>query len=224
MMVMPSNNCKAEVHYWQGLYGGLGHLYAPGGERGPYAHLPYALDNGAFGAFTRQESFDTVAFLKLLEWSSVREIEPLWVVVPDEVGEPRATLEKWSEWAPRIRDNFGYQLALAVQDGMVPKDIERLTVAPDVLFVGGSIKWKWKTMPLWCETHPRVHIGRVNSPERLYRCWDLGVESVDGTGWFRGDQAQLEGLRRFLELQSDGALEAACFAREPMRELWGVRS
>ena len=30
MLVMPANNGKWQVHYWQGLYGGLGHLYGPG--------------------------------------------------------------------------------------------------------------------------------------------------------------------------------------------------
>jgi len=28
---------------------------------------------------------------------------------------------------------------------------------------------------------------------------DSGAESVDGSGWFRGDQNQLAGLERFLE-------------------------
>ena len=30
-----------------------------------------------------------------------------------------------------------------------------------------------------------VHVGRVNSMKRLRVCEDLGVDSVDGTGWFR---------------------------------------
>lgn len=216
MIVMPANNCKAEVHYWQGKYGGLGHLYAPGGERGPYGHMPYALDNGAFGAFMREEEFDAVAFCGLLEWAKGQEQKPLWVVVPDEVGEPEITLARWSEWAPNIHAEYGYKLALAVQDGMTRHDLDDLDPSPDVVFVGGTTKWKWSMVPHWCAAHPHIHVGRVNSPTRLYRCWELGVKSVDGTGWFRGDASQTGGLREFLERQSAGTLQKQVNAMQPL--------
>jgi len=217
VIVMPSNNCKAEVHYWQGKYGGLGHLYAPGGERGPYRHLPYALDNGAFGAFSRGDDFDAEAFTDLLEWAAAQAIEPLWVVVPDVVGDAKATLEKWQREAAGVRDRFGFRLALAVQDGMRPSDVRELKLEPDVIFVGGSTRWKWESLPGWCATHPRVHVGRCNRPEALYRCAALGVESCDGTGWFRGDPVQTEGLRLFLERQSRGrAVQHYDMTREPL--------
>jgi len=214
---MPSNNCKAEVHYWQGKYGGLGHLYAPGGERGPFPHLPYALDNGAFGAFSRGESFDQPRFMSLLKWAQAKDQDPMWVVVPDVVGQARQTLRRWADLAADLRDRFGYALALAVQDGMTPDDVRHLDLAPDVIFVGGSTRWKWQTLPSWCTAFPRVHVGRCNGPEPLYRCAALGVESCDGTGWFRGGPERYAGLLRFLQRQSEGtAVSHYDVSREPL--------
>ena len=44
---------------------------------------------------------------------------------------------------------------------------------------------------MWAESGKRVHVGRVNSMRRVWLCHDLGIESVDGTGWFRdGDNHQ----------------------------------
>ena len=204
MMVMPSNNCKAEVHYWQGAYGGLGHLYAPGGQRGPYPHLPYALDNGAYGAFKNDRPFDWEAFDALITWAEAKDTQPLWIVVPDVVGSADETLAMWCERAAPLRQRTGWNLALACQDGMTPESVASLEVAPDVLFIGGSTPWKWESLAGWCAFHPRVHVGRVNSPMRLAQCLDLGVESVDGTGWFRGDPKQTGGLHDFLKRQAAG--------------------
>ncbi len=39
-MVMPANNTSWLVHYWAGLYGGLGHLYSPSRSEQPFPHLP----------------------------------------------------------------------------------------------------------------------------------------------------------------------------------------
>lgn len=46
------------------------------------------------------------------------------------------------------------------------------------------------------------HIERINTYRWHRVCADAGAESVDGTGWFRGDKEQLEGLRRFLAEQA----------------------
>jgi hypothetical protein len=73
-------------------------------------------------------------------------------------------------------------LAFAVQDGMTPDDV------PDgarIVFVGGSDAFKWRTVETWAAHFPRVHVGRVNNIDRVWQCDDLGIESVDGTGWFK---------------------------------------
>ena len=60
MMVMIANRSGVEVGYLAGRYPGvLGHLYSPGAQRGPWPFLPYALDNGRYGAWAKIEWLST---------------------------------------------------------------------------------------------------------------------------------------------------------------------
>jgi hypothetical protein len=172
--------------------GTLGHLYSPEGKRGPYEEFPYALDNGCFARW------DPAAFRALLEWAFQNGTLPAWVVVPDVVGDWEETKLRWEAWAPWMRETYGIPLAIAVQDGSTPAEVAALSPAPDVVFVGGTTKWKWESAARWCASFPRVHIGRVNSPQQLWECERMGAESCDGTGWMRGDRKQKLGLVQFL--------------------------
>jgi hypothetical protein len=151
--------------------------------------VPYALDNGAFKGFVEGK------WKALLRWACLSGQPPLWAAVPDVVSDSKATSARWDEFSPEAA-RYGWPLAFVVQDGHEPDDVP---ADAGVIFVGGSTEWKWLSLPMWCEAFDRVHVGRVNSPEKLYQCHRLGVESVDGTGWNRGDPRQLNGLLRFLE-------------------------
>lgn len=201
MIVMVSNNTSWRTHFLQGKYGGLGLLLPPNGLRGPYPHLPhYAMDNGAYPAWKNQEPWDQAAFEKALDWASEKDPLPKWVVVPDVVANPDATLRKWDEWAPRI-EQLGFTLALAVQDGMTP-ELVRAHTSPEVVFVGGTREWKVASRSTWAHEFPRVHVGRVNRTHDLIACHKLNIESVDGTGYFRAPPGLRE-LTRYLELRGD---------------------
>lgn len=203
--MMPSNNSSCRLGYLAGKFEGrIGWLLSPDGWRTPHDFMPYALDNGAYARW------DEAAFLDMIRncaaQVALREIEPpRWVIAPDVVGNRIATLERWLEWAPRLRA-FGWPLAFAVQDGMkqsdVPKDAE-------VVFVGGTTTWKWATVRDWCRHNQRVHVGRVNGYSDLWYCDMAGVESCDGTGWFRGDKVQFVGLVQYLIEATSGGLRAA---------------
>lgn len=206
MLVMPANNGRYLVHYWAGLYGNLGHLYSPGGQRGPFKHLPYALDNGAYSAHINHSEWDADAFKMLLAWAGDADIPPMWVACPDVVADACATMKRWDEWSPVIRD-AGFNAAMVVQDGMTLADVR--AADPDAVFIGGSTEWKWLWLWRFCDSHPVVHVGRVNGYRDLIKCYRAGASSCDGTGWFRGDQDQLAGLERFLREQSDNAIPAA---------------
>lgn len=196
MLVMPSNNNGIQIGHLAGKYPGkLGHLYSPGGQRGPYRFMPYALDNGAYGAFMRNEKWNSKAWLDLLHWAKMSGQAPLWTLVPDVVGDRARTLDAWEIWSP-VAAKYGWPLAFAVQDGMTILDVPKGT---HVVFVGGSTEWKWKTAASWCKAFRRVHIGRVNTFQKLVLCEEMGAESVDGTGWTRGDQKQWNGLVAWLE-------------------------
>lgn len=183
-MVMPANNSSAIVHYWAGRHPGrIGWLVGPSAmsktKLRPW--MPFALDNDAFGAWTSGKPWSEGAWLAMLQAVRLSGLRPRWVLVPDVVADREATLESWRRYAPVARA-YGWPLAMAVQDGMTPDDLPE----DCVVFVGGTTDWKWRSLPGWCATGRRIHVGRVNELERLHICERLGVESVDGTGWMRG--------------------------------------
>lgn len=202
MKIMPSNNSGLRVGYLAGKYPDrIGWLISPGGWRTPPSWMPTALDNGAFGAWTRGDEFDVNGWLDHIELAH-QQCAPQWLVVPDVVTDKGRTLESWRLWSNQLRKLYPRTpLALAVQDGMTPDDVPD---DADIIFVGGSTEWKWRNLTQWTHNFPRVHVARVNTERLLWMAHDSGAESCDGTGWFRGDQAQLDGLYRYLEQSTKG--------------------
>ena len=186
----------AQRYYPWGLFG---HLYSPDGWREPMNCFPYALDNGAYAAYKRGAAWDGEAFLRHCDKTAAADQPPMWVVCPDVVADRAATLRQWDEWAPRLRREYGWSLAFAVQDGMAPVDVPG---DHSLVFVGGTMTWKLNTLALWCGTFSRVHVARINRVELLYRCQELGAESVDGTGWWHEDSGQWQGLCRWAAEQT----------------------
>lgn len=181
-MVMPANNLSGIVHYFAGKYpGSIGMLNSPFSWKRPPFYIPYAIDNGAY---TRWEP---ESFKRILGMATFIH-KPLWVLVPDAVGDRDTTLRLWDEWSPYIRGG-GFRLAFACQDGMTEKD-----VPPDAhcAFIGGSTKWKLDNAHRFKGSAPILHIGRVNTENRLRWAVEIGADSVDGTGFFRGSQGELK--------------------------------
>lgn len=201
MLVMPANSSGWFWHCLARETGRIGHLYSPGGQRGPWPWFPYALDNGAFSCWDMdsnkfsEEKWAKVEseWRRLLLWSQCANQKPLWAIVPDVPGNAEATVERWGRFAWMVQD-AGIQLAVAVQDGMSSETVRRLHPAPDVIAVGGTTEWKWDTAEMWCSEFERVHLLRCNSPEKLAWLESVGCESADGTGWNRGDRKQTKGL------------------------------
>lgn len=195
-MIMPSNHSSPIIHYWAGKYPGkIGWLVGPSSLKKTKfrAWVPYACDNDAYSAFMTKQPWNEAAWLRML--SLVQS--PLWVLCPDEVANKDATLEKWDRYSPMLKER-GFTVAFAAQDGMTEKDVPQ---SAEVIFIGGSTDWKWRNVARFCEHFSRVHVGRVNTMDRVYFCAKHGVESVDGTGWFRDgeDNPRLKQLERFLE-------------------------
>jgi hypothetical protein len=202
MIVMPANSSGGS--FWTPLAretGRLGHLYSPGGQRGPWPWFPYALDNGAFSCWEpKANTFDDGKWRGverqwelLIVWAQSAAMKPLWAIVPDVPGDAAATFERWERFAERVP----FHRALAVQDGMTPEMVGWLYPQPDVIAVGGSTDWKWATVSEWAKAFPRVHLLRCNSPTKLYELEEMGIESCDGTGWNRGDRKQTQGIEEW---------------------------
>lgn len=143
--------------------------------------FPYAIDNGAWTAFTQGRPFNEAAFVGLL-----RELGASadWTVLPDIVAGGHASLEMSLRWMRRVLDETPRAL-LAVQDGLVPGDV-RAFVGPRVgVFVGGSTAWKLSTMSEWAalarDAGAWCHVGRVNTARRIRACTAAGATSFDGT-------------------------------------------
>lgn len=184
MMLMPSNHSSKAIRELAVKYPGrIGWLVGPSAHKKTKlrSQIPFALDNDAFSAWSKKREWDVAAWRAMLAWARDSGFTPLWALVPDIVTNKRATIENWITYAPEAR-SFGWPIAFAVQDGMETSDIPK---DADVVFVGGSSNWKWRTAEMWCKNFKRVHVGRVNNERRLQYCEDIGAESVDGTGWFR---------------------------------------
>lgn len=193
MIVMPSNNTGFAAGFLFGKHPGkLGHLHSVESPREPVLNIPWAMDNGVFGAWQSGRKWSEEPLYRYLDdyaaWG------PRWVVVPDWVGDREQTLALWEHHAPAI-SGFGVPLAMAVQDGMTPADVPANC---DVIFVGGSTSWKWRNLKTWTAAFPRVHVGRVNSTRLLQMAAAAGAESCDGTGWFR-DPTRTQELAKYLE-------------------------
>ena len=160
--------------------------------------MPWAMDNGAYGAWTEQREWDEAAFYSkaLFPWHP----GPLWIAVPDVVADREGTLASWARHAPQLA---GKPLAFVVQDGMTAADVPG---SAEVVFVGGTTEWKWRTVRGWCRDFPRVHVGRVNGERGLWQAHEAGAESCDGTGWGRDPSRKdkLPALIRYLDESTNG--------------------
>lgn len=126
----------------------------------------------------------------------------LFVTAPDVVGDAARTLEQFEEWYDDLTTVL-QPIALVAQDGLEPDQVPWARI--DALFIGGTTGFKLgeKARVLIKEARTRskwVHMGRVNSYERVrYARW-LGCDSIDGTqfSWFRDTKlpAYLNSLRQ----------------------------
>lgn len=158
----------------------VGLLVQPGSglERQLVRYRYWAADNGCFA---QGDSFDPDAWIEWLE--RLRQYSGcLFATAPDVVGDMPATLKRSQPWLAEIRA-LGFPAALVAQDGAEFLQLPWDTF--DVLFIGGTTKWKLGGAALVAaEAHRRgvpVHMGRVNSLRRLQAAVLMGCSSVDGT-------------------------------------------
>lgn len=209
MIVMPSNHSKGIVHYWAGKNYPIGWLLTPDTMlKTPICnYIPYAVDNGRFAVWSENKEWNEENFIKYLDFYCSYELKPRWIVVPDAVGDRDETLSEWGKWSPALRE-YEVPLAFVVQDGMRKEDVPE---DADIIFIGGTFAWKWENIRHWTDNFDRIHVGRVNTYNHLRTCRSLGVESCDGTGWFRHPD-RWKGLEKYFMIEN-GEME------EPQLEL-----
>lgn len=160
----------------------LGVLSSPDRYYRDVLDWPWAADNGAYSGF------DALQYRQMLA-----EIDQLWgcrfVTLPDVVGDAAATLLLAYDWWREV-NRHNLPIALVAQDGLTLRSTPWGQI--DALFVGGSSKFKMgeQARELVAEARERglwVHMGRVNSHQRLRYAKAIGCDSVDGTSfsWFK---------------------------------------
>lgn len=182
MLIMGQSN--RIWHYWAGKHpGSVGVLLGPSyGKKVPIDKwMPFVLDNDAFTCWRDKKPWSEDAWRSMLQMVGMTGQKPLWAAVPDVVADREATIANWPIYSPEIRKR-GWPTAFCVQDGMTEEDVPK---DADVVFVGGTDKWKFPNLERCTKAFKRVHCARVNAPEMILACERLGCESVDGTGWFR---------------------------------------
>jgi hypothetical protein len=154
----------------------------------PHSRTPktfYALDNGAFSAYinSREENFAGYpAFIKKFK-------SPDFVVVPDLVAQGMKSFKFSCKWMNKLPE--GYPYYLAVQNGMINREVGKVIQHFAGLFVGGTIDWKKKSAKEWIELAHRhdkkCHIGRIGTWQDILWAKRLGADSIDSTSWAQND-------------------------------------
>lgn len=142
----------------------------------------FAIDNGAWTSYQRGQRFDGSRFVALLEKLGARAD---WIVVPDVVGDARASLRLTARWLPRV-ERYGAPMLIAVQDGMSPRDVTAWIEGGCAgVFLGGSTAYKLASAirwGAWCaDRGVHFHIARVNTARRIRLCQEARASSFDGT-------------------------------------------
>lgn len=145
------------------------------------------LDNGCFTESGRQrfERLGLDGYIALGEraielWGD----EMLFATAPDVPMDWRGTLKASLPVLERLRERLPSRAALVLQDGATPENIPWKQI--DWVFIGGSTEWKIGPMARACAAearrrHKGVHMGRVNSLERMRIAQSFGCDSADGT-------------------------------------------
>ncbi len=173
-------------------YGGepwLGQLLCPRSRNAIVLPL-WAADNAAFS------TFDAVAYRRMVDEIATMPTRPLFVTVPDVVGNAHETRWRFADWYPVLKP-FRLPLAYVLQDGELAPPWPLISA----VFVGGSTAFKVgpEARAFITEAQRRgkwVHMGRVNTIRRLMYAQQLGVDSVDGSGFARFPDAMLPRFRR----------------------------
>lgn len=162
--------------------------------------LPWAADNAAFS----NPDDDKFWRLCIDAWGMQRHNTPLWVAVPDVVGNHSETLRLFSAWHDCWTAEIGhipFPLAFVLQNGCTADSIPWDAI--EAVFVGGDDRFKLRlAAPLIDEAKDRgkwCHIGRVNSLQRLRYAYDVRADSVDGTCFSMFPEKKIPWAVRYLQ-------------------------
>jgi hypothetical protein len=165
----------------------LGRLLTP--RHGPnldeMSGLQWAADNDCFQGLDERR---WRTMLGAIQHASGR---CLFVVVPDKVADAETTAAMFERYHDEMRRR-GLPLALVAQDGLeqIPAWLARTWPRIDALFIRGGDDFKLGRAAASIAAQAKrrrkwVHMGRVNSEQRIRYAASIGCDSIDGTKWVR---------------------------------------
>lgn len=149
------------------------------------AGVPWCADNGFFSNPDEEYFREWLAGIIGSKGCS-------WVCCPDVVGNAKETLRLWLRWKSHI-EGIGFTPAYVLQDG---SDVDSIPEAR-VYFIGGTTGFKLGPAAAECAAEVKrrgawLHMGRVNSIDRLIYAHSIGCDSVDGTSYAKWSMVNLE--------------------------------
>lgn len=156
----------------------------------------WGADNDCFN------KLDKSAYLYMLRKLSMGQVDSLkFVTIPDVVGDHRQTLRRFTAWEPVVR-KYGLPVGFVAQDGATVESVPWGQI--DALFIGGTTTWKLSQLAavLILEALSRgrwVHVGRLNSFQRIRYFNALGASSYDGGQYSMFSETYIPAALRYLE-------------------------
>jgi hypothetical protein len=171
-------------------------------EATPRAGFLWAADNDAYSGF------DTGRYVQMLD--ACEQVPGcLFVTAPDVVGDAEATARRYEEWVRPILAR-GLPLGYVLQDGATT-DLDWPHIS--AVFVGGTTRWKMgeEAAELVAEARRRgkwVHMGRVNTWQRIEHANAIGCDSIDGTSLSMFTDTYLDRFSEMANSPRQGRLDA----------------
>jgi hypothetical protein len=155
----------------------------------------WAADNGRFN---NPENYTNKRYL---DWLAKQPGNCLFATAPDVVGDHDATLAMCLPMLKQLRRE-GRLAGFCAQDGATPDTVPWDDF--DVLFIGGSTKWKLSgAVSNLCQAGKKrkcsIHIGRVNSFQRIKAITAIGADTCDGTFLAFGPDKNIPKLLAWLD-------------------------
>jgi hypothetical protein len=173
----------------------LGFLVTPDLRQQPPADAVFAADNACY---SNPDGYSDEGYLRFL--GSLPADRCLFAPAPDVVGDHQATVARSVPMLPRIR-SVGFPAAFCAQDGWNEESTPWGEF--DVLFIGGTTEFKFRggrDAAVAALRHgKRVHMGRVNSKDRLRAAAAIGCQTADGTFLRFGPDVNTIRLFRWLD-------------------------
>jgi hypothetical protein len=142
----------------------------------------WAVDNSCYSGFTPSKYFSVLDYIGQQDRSKLA-----FITIPDVVADVDKTLEQFSLWHPVLSNRYpDYPWAIVLQDGITEGQVPWDKIA--AVFIGGTTEWKLgieaarlakiaKGKGKW------VHMGRVNTEQRIQYAEAIGCDSIDGSSF-----------------------------------------